>query len=103
MTPGFHEVFSDDFNSDKLPSAEWNVYDGRPNNEDYTIWRPDHVWVDGGALSLGAGLKDGQWLAGGLAHLHGAACERYQGACPSVGTPDWTTMDVDWVKIWSYS
>jgi beta-glucanase (GH16 family) len=214
---GFTQVFSDDFSGSALDSAKWKVYDGHPDNEPYTQWRPSNVWVDGGTLSLGAGLQNGTWVAGGLANtavaqtygkwevrfridksdevgyaillwpedeqwppeidfaentggdrssttatvhygsnnsmierevsgdftqwhtvgvtwepgkvsytldgqpwggtvtegvpdqpmslaiqLHGASCERYPGTCPKVGTPDYTRLQVDWVKIWSY-
>ena len=73
-TPGWRQVFSDDFNDRTLDSSRWRLYWGKPGGDPGGWFDPRHVAVSRGMLVISAyrDRRDGRrWATGGLSSSPG--------------------------------
>ena len=66
--PGWHQVFSDNFNGNRLDRSKWRLYWGKPGGDPAGWFDPRHVFVKNGLLTISA-YRDrrdgGRWATGG--------------------------------------
>ncbi len=72
--PGWRQVFTDNFNGNRLNQSKWRLYWGRPGGDAAGWFDPRHVTVSHGLLVISA-YRDrrdgGRWATGGLSSSPG--------------------------------
>ena len=72
--PGWHQVFSDNFNGNRLDRSKWRLYWGKPGGDPAGWFDPRHVFVKNGLLTISA-YRDrrdgGRWATGGVSSSPG--------------------------------
>jgi beta-glucanase (GH16 family) len=70
--PGWRQVFTEDFTGTSLSSA-WFAYEGEPQADPGGYFKPSHVQVTGGLLTIGAWREpehNNLYVTGGISNRH---------------------------------
>jgi beta-glucanase (GH16 family) len=73
-TPGWNQVFADDFNGPTLNTNLWRLYWGQPGGDPGGWFDPNHVSVSNGMLIVSAyqdPADGGKWASGGISSSPG--------------------------------
>ena len=88
--PGWHQLFSDNFNGNRLNRSKWRLYWGHPGGDRAGWFDPRHVFVKHGLLVISA-YRDrrngGRWASGGVSSSPGLiqTYGKYEVRYPSTG------------------